>query len=59
MYRNQLYFHTATVNHAKRKIFKKPILFTIAPKGKIFRNKANQEVKDLDTGKLQNVDERN
>lgn len=47
MYRNQLYFHTATMNHAKRKIFKKPILSTIAPKGKILRNNANQRSERL------------
>ena len=42
MYKNQFYFHTATVNHAKMNIFRKPMLFTIAPKGKIIRNKDNQ-----------------
>ena len=47
MYKKQLYFYTATVNHAKKKIFRKLILFTVAQKGKIFRNKANQRSERL------------
>ena len=49
MCKKQLYFYTATENHAKKKIFRKLILFTVTQKGKILGTKLTKEVKDLDT----------
>ena len=46
MCKKQLYFYTATVNHAKKKIFRKLILFTVTQKGKILGTKLTKEVKD-------------